>query len=395
MNVLVVTAQYAVGGKERHVAEYASFLSQGDVQFVLLTEEVHCDRSDTAVFEGIITADFTRRPEEIAEEILRAYPIECVWSQGDSLMTAHELSKVLRVPLVVTIHNLPSWHLTSLKTDDYTILADLQENQTPVVCISDEIAAEMRLRFPRMNIHIIKNPIRFISSAFQNRYNWSRPKRWVLISRSKKQNHMRAAVRMFAMYWFGNQDAKLTIITDVKVKQEAVHSASMSCKPQVGVLICVLGLKWLLNHPLVSLSILLGRVSVVPHGVHNESLVADAEMVVGMGRVVLEGLAVNKTTVLVGYDGVRDVLDENNFGLYDANNLSGRGTEPSPIKSIVRRIESLTESPSSRIYERGLLSRYDVKRSSVQMGDLFRLSCRTVEVSPVSPVETLAQSQMR
>ncbi len=65
------------------------------------------------------------------------------------------------------------------------------------------------------------------------------------------------------------------------------------------------------------------------------SVIKNADIVVGMGRVVLEALSMGKITVLAGYRDVIGIVSRANFHQYRLTNFSGREIEPTPIQSIV------------------------------------------------------------
>ncbi len=58
-----------------------------------------------------------------------------------------------------------------------------------------------------------------------------------------------------------------------------------------------------------------------------DSLMYESVGVGGMGRVVLEGIAAGRPVVLIGYDGVKGVVDEGLFARASVSNFSGRGLQ--------------------------------------------------------------------
>ncbi|MDC7807937.1 glycosyltransferase [Luteimonas sp BLCC-B24] len=63
--------------------------------------------------------------------------------------------------------------------------------------------------------------------------------------------------------------------------------------------------------------------------------------VAGMGRVALEGLAAGLPVVLVGYSGVKGLLDDALYATASRSNLSGRGLPDVPVSALARQLQAL------------------------------------------------------
>ena len=73
-----------------------------------------------------------------------------------------------------------------------------------------------------------------------------------------------------------------------------------------------------------------------------------SDVVLGMGRVVLEGLACNKPTILIGYEQVIGLVTMKRFSNYQQTNFSGRDQTPvGHIKTIKETIDAINSDSHS------------------------------------------------
>jgi hypothetical protein len=90
-------------------------------------------------------------------------------------------------------------------------------------------------------------------------------------------------------------------------------------------------------------------------------VIADADIVVGMGRVVLEGLAARRPTVLIGYEKAVGVVSGENFDKYGFSNFSGRGLRGDLMEDIAAiAVDALSMRSADREY---LCRLVDIERS--------------------------------
>ena len=68
-----------------------------------------------------------------------------------------------------------------------------------------------------------------------------------------------------------------------------------------------------------------------------EEKVVQSDIVLGMGRALLEGLAAGRPSVLVGYEGVIGLVTNDNFERLQFSNFSGRGVAAQNLSHVVRQ----------------------------------------------------------
>lgn len=76
------------------------------------------------------------------------------------------------------------------------------------------------------------------------------------------------------------------------------------------------------------------------------SVIPDYALVSGMGRVLLEGAAAARPCLLIGYDGIKGLLDANSFEVASYWNLSGRGLENISAAALRKQVEALSTNES-------------------------------------------------
>lgn len=85
-----------------------------------------------------------------------------------------------------------------------------------------------------------------------------------------------------------------------------------------------------------------------------------SSIVLGMGRVVLEALVLNKPIILLGYDGPKGFVTINNFKELSVANFSGRGIKNIEIKKLDYEITSKTYILPSKMRD-FIISQYSVE----------------------------------
>jgi len=71
------------------------------------------------------------------------------------------------------------------------------------------------------------------------------------------------------------------------------------------------------------------------------SMISNAKLIIGMGRVCLEAIILKKRVILAGYDGLKDLVTISNIKSYGKNNFSGRGVKNSRMNSLYLKIQPI------------------------------------------------------
>ena len=107
-------------------------------------------------------------------------------------------------------------------------------------------------------------------------------------------------------------------------------------------------------------------------------IIGEYSVVCGMGRVMLEGASQNKPCFLVGYDGIKGLLSQENFTFAESFNFSGRGMTGISSDTFAEQVEDLCVRPEKySIYE-------DVKKDHMEAHVWGRYERLTDEILPFS-----------
>lgn len=86
-----------------------------------------------------------------------------------------------------------------------------------------------------------------------------------------------------------------------------------------------------------------------------------SDIVIGVGRGILEAIAMKRIAIISGYTGIRDILSEDNFDIELDDNLSGKHLKVNKIDSIAKKIEKLSKKEISEIVD------YNYKRAKDEL----------------------------
>ncbi len=127
-------------------------------------------------------------------------------------------------------------------------------------------------------------------------------------------------------------------------------------------------------------------------------IIENYSVVCGMGRVVLEGASLNRPCMLVGYDGIKGLVSQDNLDFSESFNFSGRGMENISSDIFSEQLEDLngysekyllSEEIKRNHMESKVWARYEKLVDSIStfscavledFGDLLWLNSRETEV---------------
>jgi len=161
------------------------------------------------------------------------------------------------------------------------------------------------------------------------------PRRWLLVTRQEKLGHLRAALRLFAAYRNRVPGARLVVVSSA--------SPATSHKPAgpVGRILRgleILGYRWCRGEG-VSLWRALAATHWAGYSPAPRTEMRESDLVLGMGRVVLEGLAEGRPALLVGYEDIHGLVEDARWETLARSNFSGRGV---PVQDTALCIRDLT-----------------------------------------------------
>ena len=362
-NILVTTDNFWIGGRETFLLSNLELLRRRDqVRVRLLANDVvTCDA--LKVFDEVKSLRGSRSNSLkgwLAEgiRVMQSESLDLIWAQHYQLLSAWILSVQIDVPLLVTFHG-PLLGPGAPTTVEEALGAAIAIHRGGILsAVSHEIAEQLfALGAPSDRVRILPNkvPVEELEEVHTTRRQ-QRELRLVMLTRPQKLGHIRAGAEFLHAVRRSGYRARLTVYSGyVRVDggakdREGRHEFVAARR---------LGRKWLMRNP--KLWSVLRDIEFCPPTDDPARVIADADIVVGMGRVVLEGLAARRPTVLIGYEKAVGVVSGENFDKYGFSNFSGRGLRGDLMEDIAAiAVDALSMRSADREY---LCRLVDIERS--------------------------------
>jgi len=333
-SILIVTEQFAMGGLETHIrGEIARLVKLGvDVHLAvgqvfdnaLLPDDCSFVTHGLPLGTGSTPDDLLYSVNEL-REIIHEYSIEGVHCHPfTSIVPAAIAAELEEVPFAVTLHGPAS--LASYYGPTYELLVKnyVLSAASLIVAVSPETERMVLDHASSESVALIPNSVSFNSIRPGFPLSAEEDSHWVVVSRLDQ--------------------FKIPGILDFCKK---AHHAGIPAVRIAGDGPAQDELTQLLNE-----NCLLGYAKLLGASAQVTSLMRKASGVAGMGRVVLEGIAANRPVVLVGYDGVKGIVDTELLIKAADVNFSGRGLPTVSADELVDQIcLKATELNSASVYE--------------------------------------------
>jgi len=340
MRILVATNNWWLGGRETFIA---TWLEQLGVKADLLATLIDRDVPGLHLFDSAVATGqepYARRwalwLARGAELIERARP-DAIWAHHFELLPAWILSRLHGVPLLVAFHGpvvgagRPNDLMQSLG------MAVAIHRGDAVTGVSEEILDGLRSLAPDRDARLLPNTVAFPAETGPAH---NPPRNFVLLTRRDKLDHIRQSALLFAEYAKRVSGCRL-VIADGEMKFDAKQAGS------VGAAMRQLGARWALGQGLGFLRNV-PRIHFIGWTADARKHIREADAVLGMGRVVLEGIAEDRKAVLVGYKAVHGVITAENFDAFRRSNFSGRGAPKKSHREVAEELLSIRPDLASK-----------------------------------------------
>ncbi|TYL08693.1 hypothetical protein MOLA_15930 [Moorella thermoacetica] len=301
--ILVISEYFSRGGLETHIVGQARVLSKLGVDLLLATGSSAADCPD-GVFAAALTdlrmgaqvsydelcVTLKRLKKFISDEritLIHAHPF---YSAIVGLLAAQQS----RLPFVVTIHSPLSLSSTFGQLYDFLLKSVVLPVAGRVFCVSKETELLCR-SLAECRTELLLNAVQIQNS---NPPNVAKDGPWLWAGRldKDKSNGLLDLIEKIDQATVG----ELHIFGDGP--QVHLIESFLNSRPDKAEFVRLMGWR------------------------HNITTIMPAYAgIAGMGRVILEGSALNRPCLLVGYDGVKGLLDINRFERASFWNFSGRG----------------------------------------------------------------------
>jgi glycosyltransferase involved in cell wall biosynthesis len=358
MEILVVTENFLHGGLETHITTLAKELNRIDVKTHLLVgsylsnesafSEFKCYKS----FPELIGIDSLQNAIEASKGLIqyvRLNKIQLIHSHPFlSIFPAFIAAKVCNIPFFVTIHGPGSLtnYPNSLKSFFYECVLPAAD---AVFVVSKEVLDLAQGLVASKNFMLVPNLVEFVDPSVPKS---DETKKWAVIGRIEDGKEIGFLDFVKQAHFLGV--SCVDIIGDGNKRnalEEEVSDLNLNIKVNF--------LGWI-------------------HDPFQES--SDYDVIGGMGRVVLEVIARNHVSVLVGYDGVKTVLTVENIDHASLSNFSGRNLNNTSITSMqISMQKSNTTTLRNLVQERHSLQKFTLEIKDGYLKALHSLSSRDIQ----------------
>ena len=339
-SILIICDNFLIGGRETYIETCLSQLSSQPQNQLKKNDEASYTAS---LLANKIDARFTSTlfSKTIAVEnhdsllawldaggnVISQQRPTCIWAHHYALLPAFLLAVEYELPLVVSLHGAP------FTAGKYTSLSDrlgfslAAQQKASFTAVSEEIREQMvSLGFNKNNVTLTRNAVakHEVGNRLLEKQN-SNSKECILLTRPQKLAHIRESVLLCSMLNQLGLATNLAVYLGYSLNQSQMVSKSK-----------FLGRKWLLKNPHVLKY--LHRINIQPPAMDKQKIIDQADIVLGMGRVVLEGIMAKKPTVLIGYDAVKGLVTSANFSEYQYSNFSGRNIQSSTVREVGKQV---------------------------------------------------------
>jgi len=300
MTILILTEFFSRGGLETHIIGQVETLARQGERCVIATgsgqDTVPADLFADGLFRlpmgPAVTVGELRDTLYRLEDFATRHAVRVIHSHPFySFMTSALLARRLRLPWVATVHGPLSLHGVTQPAAKAALTSCVLPGAARVYCVSPEVV-ELVGRMTEAEIRLLPNAVRIPLRPIRGE-----PGVWAWAGRldSDKLPGLLDLLDKLALA----PPARLRIFGTGACRAELERF--IEARPEIAAFACLEG--WYTN-------LLAG--------------LAGCEMVAGMGRVLLEGGAAGLSCLLVGYDGVKGLLNQAAIEQAAWANLSGR-----------------------------------------------------------------------
>lgn len=351
LNILVATNNFHVGGRETFIHTYINYLRRCHHKASLITSDL-MNIPEASCFDKIIkcgTENYASRWRtwlQKANRYFRHNEVSIIWAHHYDLLPVWLISRIFQIPAITTYHGplidacRPNDPMQALGMT----MAIHRENA--VSGVSKEVISGIQhlTKSKKTKLYIIPNAVTINPVPVHSNIS-SKAIKFILISRPEKLEHIRKAVQIFNFYTnkfgksflliAGGETPNDTWEKDCKSMWNNISKAKTAAKYLGGKWCCQQGISFFRN---------LNNIIFYGYTSNSKELIRNSDVVFGMGRVLLEGLAEGKIGVLVGYKNVHGIVNKENFEAFKYSNFSGRGLSPQKTEDVCKAIENFSKT---------------------------------------------------
>ena len=346
MKIVVTTNNFWLGGRETFIDTWLAELGEPAALIASLTDKnvPWLNRFEEIVECG--AESYEKRWASWLErggELIRRSRPSLIWAHHFEVFPAWLLSKIHGVPLLTSFHgpligaNRPNDLMQALGMSLAIHRGGI------VTAVSEEICDGIGALHPAARATLLPNTISL--GALPPPAPRFPPRHFVLLTRRDKLDHIREGALLFARY--ARRVAGCTlVIADGELDYQETSTRSIRAAFRQ------LGARWSFGQGLAFVRTM-PRIHFIGWTGDSRAEIRKADVVLGMGRVVLEAIAEGRPAVLTGYHDVHGLVTRETFDAFRKANFSGRGAAPQSHDAVVGELLALKRTPdlSARIPE--------------------------------------------
>ncbi|MDD4718573.1 MAG: glycosyltransferase [Bacilli bacterium] len=339
-NILIISENFSFGGLETQIYDQQKHLKKKGIKTYLLCKNFYHDQQ--TLFEEIYdNLDFSsdlnpirlnnlvNRIVEITKELkIDLIHVHPFWSFLPAVLAAN----IAKVPIVYTVHGIATINsYDNHLNGNYINKLLYNYGMEKIFTVSESLYLLTKNICDNNKLEILNNSVDmelFRESQFPNN------KKWAIISRLDK-------AKTFPIYDF------IKIIKKTEIKELHIYGDGSE--------INVLN-EHIEKHNLGNVIKIKGKSDFI-----FKDLLNKYDGIIGMGRVILEACAMNIPAVLMSYNGIVDVINEENIGKFGYNNFNGRGFSCLNEEQISTKINLIYKNPQEYFMREHLPGKYDSK----------------------------------
>lgn len=336
-NILICGEDLESGGVETAIVNDAIALKKkGNNVYILAKKGVYTKKVESAGIENIefefeFINGFDFNGAKKVANIIKEKEIEEVHiHKFIDIPICVSACIIAGVPYVAHIHEgLPTsydWVMNS-----YNMYKNMLEiyfkNAYRIIAITENVKKyNMQLfNIPEEKYLVIHNSINF--ELFDNKTITATPiKKFLLVSRlsKEKEKSIQNGIDLFAEYSKDIANCKMRIASNGNVEKELKEYVDKRGYTNIE---------------------FIGQTENIPEEI------ANADIVLGMGRCIIEAMASRRLCCIIGYEKIKPILKNEILKLAEFENFSGRGLPDKTEKEIVQELFSLTHKDIEKIIE--------------------------------------------
>lgn len=317
MTIAVVCDQFHFGGLETHIAGLCRFGRRLNHSVYLITGSITGDYAREVFGDNIYLTDCSQGSARSLKEVIKyckEKKISLIHAHPfNSIPLAKQLSDILRIPFVITLHGKISIeYLAGLNSGK-----DIVKHAKNIFCVSEELVKPLLGIYPSARYSLILNSIDIKSVPVASGTNSGK---FAYIGRLD-DDKIEAAKHFIESFHTAFPEKEIVIFGDGTKKQELIEWIEIKGIPDI----TIIGFR---------------------NNLFSE-LDNKFEGIAGMCRSFLDGAAMGFPAILSGYDGIKGLIPSTEMQSLAYYNFSGRERQTISPETLKNQYKKYQENPES------------------------------------------------